>query len=180
MFLRTCAIVFALCAFSVAHAEGQFKVHDHFLTNPPLLTPASPDTVSVHLSTMPGTVSIVKIDADFYKNFHPKVERPVEEKPLHLWDVKSAANSESTYFFLIKDKEITLGQLYALLQAQPQGQQGPLITGQNQKNVAYARDINGETRVVFVIWDGEKKGWAIGSVYLSGLALFVGDRVISR
>ncbi len=99
-----------------------------------------------------------------------KVEEPIAEARLRYADLIEPSTDDLILAELGERAETTLSQLYALLERQPRGQEGVLLTDMlgpakpvpflkdlvsfrlGGPNVFYIRDINGELRVVHVQW----------------------------
>ncbi len=74
---------------------------------------------------------------------------------------------------------IKLGQFGQLLQAQGQGQEGPLLVN-GYANIAYILDDNGAPWAVRADWRGEY-GWLVGVYSVArGLVWYDGDQVLSQ
>lgn len=73
--------------------------------------------------------------------------------------------------------EVSLSEVWHLLEAQATGESGQLLTN-GYVNIFYVRDIKLVLRTVFVGWDGS--GWYVGAGALGGSGWYVGGRIFSR
>ena len=74
--------------------------------------------------------------------------------------------------------ETTLTEVYALMEAQKNGESGPLLTN-GYANIFYVRDAKGVLRTVFVYWSGG--GWFVSACDASNSNQWLGeDQVFSR
>ncbi len=74
--------------------------------------------------------------------------------------------------------ETTLTELFALMEAQKNGEDGPLLTN-GYANIFYIRDAGGALRAVYACWGGG--GWGVDAGSVTGPCEWGdGDRVFSR
>ena len=83
--------------------------------------------------------------------FFGKIEEPTVEITLRYAKLTMASRDGPIMAELGENKETILAQIYALMERQPNGEQGVLLTNM-WVNAFYIRDVNGTLRAVGVRW----------------------------
>ena len=110
--------------------------------------------------------------------FLGKIEEPTVEITLRYAKLTMASRDGPIMAELGENKETTLAQIYALMERQPNGEQGVLLTNR-WANIFYVCDANGDLRAVDVYWGVD--GWYINARSVAGPRGWGGmDRVFSR
>lgn len=110
------------------------------------------------VNTDPGAaVKISWLDWNFRLRFLEKIENPVAEATLCYAKLIKSSHNGSILAELGEGAETTLAQMYALMERQPHGQEGVLLTN-GWANIFYV-DINGKLHAVRVLWRGG--GWFV-------------------
>ncbi|MCH7828825.1 hypothetical protein IH982_03145 [Patescibacteria group bacterium] len=110
--------------------------------------------------------------------FEGKTEEAVMETELRYATLTGSLVGRPILAELGDKAETTLAQIWALMERQPNGEEGVLLTG-GWENVFYVRDVNGELRVVYVSRGGSS--WLVDADLATRMrSLSVGYRVFSR
>lgn len=131
-------------------------------------------TVAVPATTQPFVVkdefvvntspeALVKISfmgSNFREWFLGKTEEPTAGTTLCYAKLVNPSVDGPILAELGDKAETTLTQIYALMECQPNGEGGVLLTNE-RANIFYARDVNGSLRAVYVDWPGV--GWLAGA-----------------
>jgi hypothetical protein len=154
-----------------------------------------PITVAVSATTVPfvarkyfvvntaenAPVKISYLSEDFIKWFLEKKETPFEGSTLRYVDL----SHNSLDSLIIRElggerkAEITLTEIFALIQAQSNMKEGPLFTGFHSNNF-YVKDVDDVLRRIYLLQG--KDGWRVFAEGTSSLPgeVGVGDRIFSR
>ncbi|MBI2591094.1 MAG: hypothetical protein HYW34_00210 [Candidatus Brennerbacteria bacterium] len=124
-------------------------------------------------------VKMVPHGSNFTAWFTGKVEKEAPEGMLVPFVLtQSAYDSEIIADLGGEEKaEITLGEIWRLMQRQTNGKKGVLLVN-GWANIFYVRDVNGVLRAVVVRWCG--CGWGAGAFDLGGRTWSVVYQVFSR
>lgn len=110
--------------------------------------------------------------------FLAKTEEPLAEIELRYAKLTRLSVDGPILTELGDKAESTLAQVWALMERQPEGKEGVLLTN-GWANLFYVRDANGTLRAVHVGWGGN--GWSVGAHSVANLYGWgVGRRVFSR
>ena len=117
--------------------------------------------------------------SNFASLFIPKTEKNVEASSLRRQKLlKNSSDSEIIKALGGEEKaETSLAEFYARLEAQGNGEEGPLLTNGNW-NIFYIRDKDGVLHAVFARWLGG--GWYVDADDLGYGGWYEGRRVFSR
>lgn len=123
-------------------------------------------------------VKISRIGLDFREWFLEKTEKPLAETTLCYANlVKQSADSQILRELGDKAKT-TLAQIFALMERQPKGKKGVLLTN-GLANIFYVCDVNAELRAVHV--NCYDDGWYVDAYSVTDPDRWNdGDRVFSR
>jgi hypothetical protein len=125
-------------------------------------------------------VKIARVSEEFKREFGRVAEDTTEAVELKIYRLREYALHISILAELGDTCMLTLGQIFALLQKQRKGEEGPLLTD-GGRNLAYAWDIGPSLRAVRLIWDSDRKGWHVDFSYIeSALRCPPGFQFISR
>lgn len=107
----------------------------------------------------------VKIDLigdNFTQWFGGKIEDPMTQQALRYAKLRQSSVDGPIVAELGGEAtaETTLAEIYALMEQQPNGEHGILLTN-GYANIIYVRDINGVLRAVHVRWDDD--GWLVSA-----------------
>jgi len=125
-------------------AQPKFTARDHFVPN---VNPSA-------------QVLIVYIQGAFNRWFLNKTEDPTPETSLTWYELQRDAGDQTIVAELggTKYVESTLSTVFALMEQQRRGQEGPLASN-GWGNNFYVRDTAGELRSVYIHWCDE--GWGV-------------------
>jgi len=126
-------------------------------------------------------VKISYLGDTFKKNFLDKMEEPIGEIKLRYHKLRRSCSVNDLILAELGGKEkaeTTLTEMFALMELQPNGENGTLLTN-CYANIFYIRDINGVLRAVGCRWyDG---GWVVRAFYVEGPPVWDGtSQVFSR
>jgi len=107
-------------------------------------------------------VKIAWLGDNFKRHFPDKVEEGIGAAELKIHKLLQPAPDPPIIAELGEHPEITLGQLFALLQKQGNGEPGPLLVN-GWANIAYIRDQDGANWAVFVYRRVGGRGWVVGA-----------------
>ncbi|MDO8654953.1 MAG: hypothetical protein Q7R48_00800 [bacterium] len=132
--------------------------------------PATNDPFVVREKFMSNPEAVVQIVSgkNFEAWFSEKIEEPIAETRLQYADLIEPTTNEQILAELGRRAEITLGQMYALLERQSRGQEGALLVNTQEPqphpiftdfvtlrwwrpSAFYVRDINNKLRIVTAI-----------------------------
>lgn len=105
-------------------------------------------------------VKIGWLGDNFKEWFLKKIEEPILEMTLCYAKLICSELDGPIMAELGEKRETTLAQIYALMERQPNGEKGILLTN-GCANIFYIRDTKGVLRAVFVFWSGD--GWRVGA-----------------
>jgi len=142
-------------------ATGRFIAREKFVLN----------------SDRKALVKISYLGSNFSEWFLGKIEEPKPWMQLRYAKLLKYSVDRPVLAELGNTAEITLAEVYALMEHQPNGENGTLLTN-GYTNIFYVRDVNGELRAVLVCWDGDGWGVFADSVVRPG-EWSVGSRVFS-
>ena len=127
-------------------------------------------------------VKIYTTGSNFDKWFLGKVEEPISETELRYHRLRRPSVDEPILAELggQEKAETTLTELYTLLEQQPRGEEGILLTN-GCANIFYVKDVSGSLRSVCAGWGSRSGGWGL-SAYLVGSphGWCDGSRIFSR
>lgn len=118
------------------------------------------------VDTKKTAVRIAWIGDNFKEYFLDKIEGASEAADIKVHKLLRTArdlpkNDEPGIIPELADQhEITLGQLFSLLQKQGKGETGSLLVNE-YANIAYIRDINGILWAVSARWNSRSVGWLV-------------------
>ena len=101
-------------------------------------------------------VKILFLGSNFREWFLSKTEEPARQATLRYAKLMESSVDGPILAELGDKAETTLSQIYALMERQPNGKEGILLTN-GWANIFYARDVNGSLRAVNVNWNSD--GW---------------------
>jgi hypothetical protein len=123
-------------------------------------------------------VEISYVGGNFSKWFLGKIEEPKPETQLRYAKLFKLSEDSPILAGLGNTAETTLAEVYALMERQPNGEEGVLLTS-GYANIFYVRDVNSELRAVHVHWHGG--GWCVNARSVERrLAWRVGYCIFSR
>jgi hypothetical protein len=105
-----------------------------------------------------AAVKISYLGDNFSEWFLGKVEEPCPETTLRYAKLNRYSVDGPILAELGNTAETTLAQIYALMERQPNGEDGVLLTN-GYANIFYVRDINGALRAVYMGW--KAGGWDV-------------------
>jgi len=158
--------------------------------NPPLLEPIG--TVGIAATgafvarerfaidaSRKAKVKISYLGDNFEAWFLDKVEASAQGVMLRYARlIRSAPDEEIRREIGAEHEETTLAAIYALMERQPNGESGVLLTD-GRANIFYVRGATGTLRAVYARWDGD--GWLMSACSVSGpIGWDDGFRVFSR
>jgi len=149
---------------TVPRNDGSFVARNHFVVNTKNNAP----------------VKISYLGDNFKDWFFGKQEQPFGGSTLNYgklscWSVDGPIIAELGGE---EKAETTLTELFALMEAQKNGEDGPLLTN-GYANIFYVRDVNGVLRAVGAGWSGG--GWDVGATPVTSPREWRGgDQVFSR
>lgn len=149
---------------TVAPSNAPFVARDHFRVN----------------TTTTGWVKIAYLWDNFRDWFLEKAEESFAGSTLSYGKLSRASMDGPIIAELGGETkaETTLAELFALMEQQPNGETGPLLTN-GYANVFYIRDVNAVPRAVDVHWRGD--GWDVCADAVTNPIVRSGDRqVFSR
>jgi len=123
-------------------------------------------------------VKIFYLNENFQAWFTGKIETPAVKTTLRYAELVEESLDAPILAELGDKAETTLDQVYALMERQPNGEEGILLTN-GWANVFYIRDVNGALRAVSVFWHGD--GWDVDAYSVGHpFGWRAGRRVFSR
>ncbi|MBM3257670.1 MAG: hypothetical protein FJZ05_00415 [Candidatus Nealsonbacteria bacterium] len=124
-------------------------------------------------------INIAWLGDNFKSWFLKKIEEPVGKADLRYMKLTSPSVDGPILAELGEDRaETTLAQIFSLMERQPNGEKGILLTN-GYANIFYVRDVSGILRAVHVRWCSD--GWSVrASSVENPIWWLVGDRVFSR
>lgn len=135
---------------AIAATIGQFIVREKFVLN-------------YGSGAKPG-VRIAYLGLNFSGWFFDKIEGPKREMTLRSAKlVRAELDKEIRKELGVEREETTLADIYALLEKQPDGRPGVLLTN-GFANIFYVRDAKGVLRVVGVHWRAFDGGWVMDAL----------------
>ncbi len=163
---------------ALAILRGEIEMVEKRLTPPRplrLLRPTAKCRFAVEETFFGKTA--VRIDHrgdSFTAGFRSIVEEPVLEATLVPFDLNQAASDGAIIADLGGEDraEVALSQVWRLLERQPNGEEGVLLTS-GYANIFYVRDIAGALRVVTAVWVALKNGWQVYANSLQGRPRFL-------
>lgn len=119
-------------------------------------------------------VKIAYLSPGFTKWFEAAVEESVLEATLVPFNLNEAAAGSAIIADLGGEDraEVALSQIWRLLERQPNGEEGVLLTN-GYANIFYVRNITGVLVVVTVVWIALKNGWQVYAGSLGGCPRFL-------
>ena len=126
----------------------------------------------------PGQLQISWLGQNFRQNFLGKIEGHVSAGELDIYRLRRSAHDANIIASLGRQLETTLYDVWTLLNCQPQGEQGALLTDATP-NIFYVRGSTGVIWSVDAVWSGA--GWEIGASSLDDPRPWrFGRQIISR
>lgn len=123
-------------------------------------------------------VKISWLGDDFKAWFLNKIEEPAAEATLRSAKLPRSSVDEPILTELDDTAETTLGEMFSLLERQPNGERGTLLND-DRANIFYVLDVAGALRVVGLYWRGD--GWGVHAHSVgSPFPWFDGSQVFSR
>lgn len=99
---------------------------------------------------------------------------------LKSWDLRKRATDTEVRAELPENHLVELWQIAKLIEGQPYGEKGPLLTN-GYANLFYVKGKGGQVFVVFVLWDADYGWWRVHAWRLGGRGWWhAGYRVFSR
>lgn len=138
---------------AVAATTTPFVAKDHFAVN----------------TKKDAAVKISQLSINFKSWFLGKTEMPFTGSTLYYRGL--GYGDESGEEIGGEKYETTLAELFSLIEKQPNGESGTLITDGYDNNIFYVRDVNGVLRVVKVLWLTDGGGWSVYAGNLRKLRL---------
>lgn len=145
----------------------------------PVVMDSGPFGASEMFFSMISEVAMVQHGINFIDWFTDKVENDVPTGELVRFVlIKSSSDNEIIADLGGKKKaETTLGEIWRLMCAQPNGEAGVLFTN-GLSNLFYVRDVNGLLRVIDVGWDSD--GWEVNAYALNAYNSSADNQVFVR
>ncbi len=136
----------------VAATTTPFVVRDRFVQNMKLDAP----------------LKISYLGGNFKEWFLGKTEKPFAGSTLRYAKLSRNSTDASIIAALGGEEkaETTLSEFFSLLEKQPDGKSGPLLTNNSWVNILYIKDVNDVLRAVFADWNGD--GWFVGADAVTG------------
>ena len=123
-------------------------------------------------------VPIAWLGANFKRRFLTKREEPAAAGSLTAFDLRAATPNRAILAELGERAETKLADLWHLLQHQPAGEPGLLLTNA-YANIFYIGDADGVVWAVDVVWGGA--GWEMGATPLDDPTRWrAGHQVVAR
>lgn len=142
--------------------------------------------VQQNFTVQDGYCDRISLTGWFKDWFFSKTEEPIVQKTLCYYDIRKSANDNRIIAELGEDKaEISLTEIYLLIERQKSRENGPLLTD-GHKNVFYVRDSHGVLRSVLVWWSSypsEHWWWVCGCSLIaddSGVEWVEANRIFSH
>ncbi|MCP6726733.1 MAG: hypothetical protein KJI69_01695 [Patescibacteria group bacterium] len=127
--------------------------------------PAAIEPFIVREKFVPGStpVMIPRIMSDFSEFFLDKIEDPMPETTIRYSELtESAWSNDSILEKLDKNAETTLGMVFALMELQKNGEEGILLTyDDNRRNIFYIQNQYWRLYEVLVHWNWD--GWIVNA-----------------
>lgn len=114
------------------------------------------------VNTKKAAVRICYLGKNFKEHFGRKVEGTCEASEIRVHKLTESSLDVPIIAELGDKAEITLGQFFALLSKQGEGESGPLLTNE-WANIAYIRDCGDVLWAVFARWNVAGGGWVVGA-----------------
>ncbi|MEK7555082.1 MAG: hypothetical protein AAB518_03825 [Patescibacteria group bacterium] len=122
-------------------------------------------------------VKIAWISKNFTDHFLGKIERDVSATSMRVYRLLESPPDDLIIVVLGRCRDTMLAHLCKLLEKQPNGENGRLLTNR-KTNIFYIRDIAGALWAVDACWNGG--GWFVGASSVEGPSgWFVGSQVFS-
>lgn len=132
------------------------------------------------IDTKKATVRIAWLGDNFKANFIGLSEGACEAVDIKTHKLLKSSLDTPIITELGDRAEITLGQLFALLQKQGNGGAGALLVN-GHVNIAYIRDVDGNLWAVDACWSADDGGWCVGAYSVGDQSGWsAGRQVLSR
>ncbi len=142
--LNSLSVLEFIGTVNILATSKKFVARDHFIVN----------------TSKKTKVKIYGLGTNFQENFLGKIEEPIGKTKLRYHKLRKSS-VDKPILAELGDKtkaETTLSEMFALMEMQPNGESGALLTN-GYANIFYIRDINGGLWAVYCRWnDG---GWYV-------------------
>lgn len=125
-------------------------------------------------------VKIAFLWGNFRNNFLEKVEEDVPASELKIHKLLKGSLDAPIISELDEKHESYLSDLWAMLEKQPNGEKGDLLTNR-YANIFYVRDVKGALWAVLADWGSARGGWSLDALSVEGSGRWrAGRQVVSR